>query len=141
MLPKLRGRNTTYQHSNCRSVDGSNWFKDLRALLSQSLRRLCYICLLTSLRSADVFPVVASLHAKKNGYFSEGEKRRPEMRPLFAGYTLTSLVPRLIPVVRLSWGGFVATSYPNSPWNTGNEAAYWSVHKGHRQTTVCLIIT
>ena len=33
----------------------------------------------SSLRTADAFPVVASL------YFSEGEKRRPEMRLLFAG--------------------------------------------------------
>ena len=37
-----------------------------------------------SLRTADAFPVVASL-PPKNSYFSEGEKRRPEMRLLFAG--------------------------------------------------------
>ena len=37
-----------------------------------------------SLRTADAFPVVASLRRR---YFSEGEKRRPEMRLLFAGYT------------------------------------------------------
>ena len=35
-----------------------------------------------SLRTADVFPVVASLLPKN---FSEGEKRRPEMRLRFAG--------------------------------------------------------
>ena len=38
-----------------------------------------------SLRTADAFPVVASL-PPKNSYFSEGEKRRPEMRLRFAGY-------------------------------------------------------
>ena len=38
-----------------------------------------------SLRTADAFPVGASL-PPKNNYFSEGEKRRPEMRLLFAGY-------------------------------------------------------
>ena len=37
-----------------------------------------------SLRTADAFPVVASL-PPKNSYFSEGEKRRPEMRLRFAG--------------------------------------------------------
>ena len=37
-----------------------------------------------SLRTADAFPNVASL-PPKNSYFSEGEKRRPEMRLLFAG--------------------------------------------------------
>ena len=36
----------------------------------------------TSLRTADAFPVVASLPPKN---FSEGEKRRPEMRLRFAG--------------------------------------------------------
>ena len=35
-----------------------------------------------SLRTADAFLVVAFLPL----YFSEGEKRRPEMRLLFAGY-------------------------------------------------------
>ena len=35
-----------------------------------------------SLRTADAFPVVASLPSN----FSEGEKRRPEMRLVFAGY-------------------------------------------------------
>ena len=62
-----------------------------------------------SLRTADAFPVVASLPPKNRSdwptskqevlrhgnrfaarvrrrYFSEGEKRRPEMRLLFAGY-------------------------------------------------------
>ena len=43
----------------------------------------CYTAL-HSLRTADAFPVVASLHPE-NSYFSEGEKRRPEMRLLFAG--------------------------------------------------------
>ena len=37
----------------------------------------------SSLRKADAFPVVASLSPKN---FSEGEKRRPEMRLLFACY-------------------------------------------------------
>ena len=37
-----------------------------------------------SLRTADAFPVVASL-PPKNSYFSEGEKRRPEMRLRLAG--------------------------------------------------------
>ena len=37
------------------------------------------------LRTADAFPVVASL-PPENSYFSEGEKRRPGMRLLFAGY-------------------------------------------------------
>ena len=37
-----------------------------------------------SLRTADAFPVAASLRRR---YFSEGQKRRPEMRLLFAGYT------------------------------------------------------
>ena len=37
----------------------------------------------SSLRTADTFPVVASLPLKN---FSEGEKRQPEMRLLFAGY-------------------------------------------------------
>ena len=37
----------------------------------------------SSLRTADTFPVVASLPLKK---FSEGEKRQPAMRLLFAGY-------------------------------------------------------
>ena len=42
----------------------------------------------TSLRTADAFPVVASL-PPKNSYFSEGKKRRTEMRLLFAGYSTT----------------------------------------------------
>ena len=37
-----------------------------------------------SLRTADAFPVVASL-PPKNCYFSEGENRRPEIRLLIAG--------------------------------------------------------
>ena len=53
---------------------------------------------LSSLRTADVFPVVASLPPKNNAceperqnnfYFSEGEKRRPEIRLRFAGYDLS----------------------------------------------------
>ena len=36
-----------------------------------------------SLRTADAFPVVASLPPKN--FFLEGEKRRPEMHLLFAG--------------------------------------------------------
>ena len=36
----------------------------------------------SSLRTADALPVVASLPSLQ---FSEGEKRRPEMRLLFAG--------------------------------------------------------
>ena len=40
-----------------------------------------------SLRTADAFPVVASFPLK-NSYFPEGEKRRPEMRLLFAGYAM-----------------------------------------------------
>ena len=55
---------------------------------------------LSSLRTADVFPVVASLPPKNNAcepdrqidfrerYFSQGEKRRPEIRLRFAGYDL-----------------------------------------------------
>ena len=58
---------------------------------------------LSSLRTADVFPVVASLPSKNNAcepdrqidfrerYFSEGEKRRPEIRLRFAGYDLFSI--------------------------------------------------
>ena len=38
-----------------------------------------------SLRTADAFPVVASL-PPKNSYFSEGEKRRLKMRLRLAGY-------------------------------------------------------
>ena len=37
------------------------------------------------LRTADAFPVVASL-PPENSYFSKEDKRRPEMRLLFAGY-------------------------------------------------------
>ena len=53
---------------------------------------------LSSLRTADVFPVVASLPPKNNAceperqnnfYFSKGEKRRPEIRLRFAGYDLS----------------------------------------------------
>ena len=43
--------------------------------------------ILGSLRTADAFPVVASLPPKNNS-FLEGEKRRPEMRLLFACYIL-----------------------------------------------------
>ena len=39
-----------------------------------------------SLQTADAFPVVASL-PPKNSYFSEGEKRRLEMRLRLAGYS------------------------------------------------------
>ena len=40
-----------------------------------------------SLRSADVFPVVASLPPKiSENLFSKGEKRRPEIRLRFVGY-------------------------------------------------------
>ena len=58
---------------------------------------------LSSLRTADVFPVVASLPPKNNAcepdrqidfrerYFSEGEKRRPQIRLRFAGYDLFSI--------------------------------------------------
>ena len=45
----------------------------------------------TSQRTAEAFPVVASLPLK-NSNFSEGEKRRPEMRLLFAGYHSTVLL-------------------------------------------------
>ena len=45
----------------------------------------------TSQRTADAFPVVASLPLK-NSNFSEGEKRRPEIRLLFAGYHSTVLL-------------------------------------------------
>ena len=44
----------------------------------------------TSLRIEDAFPVVPSL-PPKNSCFSEGERRRPEMRLLFAGYHSTCL--------------------------------------------------
>ena len=53
---------------------------------------------LSSLPTADVFPVVASLPPKNNAceperqnnfYFSEGEKQRPEIRLRFAGYDLS----------------------------------------------------
>ena len=37
------------------------------------------------LRTADAFPVVASL-PPESSYFSEEDKRRPERRLLFAGY-------------------------------------------------------
>ena len=45
--------------------------------------------LIFSLRTADAFPVVASLPPKKS--FSEEEKRRPEMRLRFAGYLILAL--------------------------------------------------
>ena len=54
-----------------------------------------------SLRTTDAFPVVASF-PRKSSYFSEGEKRRPEMRLLFAGYRprgLATLWPTVMGVV------------------------------------------
>ena len=47
----------------------------------------CFNIAMLSLRRADAFPVVASLPLK-NSYFPDGEKRRPEMRLLFAGYAM-----------------------------------------------------
>ena len=47
---------------------------------------------MNSLRTADAFPVVASLPPKIATLFLEGEKRRPEMRLLFAGYSLYSFM-------------------------------------------------
>ena len=43
---------------------------------------------MNSLRTADAFPVVASIRPKIALLFSEGEKRRPEMRLLFSGYMM-----------------------------------------------------
>ena len=48
-------------------------------------RGLCAGYWSPSLRTTNAFPVVTSL-PPKSSYFSEGEKRRPEMRLLFAGY-------------------------------------------------------
>ena len=51
-------------------------------------KKLTFVAVLTSLRTADAFPVVAFLPPKKKKRkenFSEGEKRRPEMRLLFGG--------------------------------------------------------
>ena len=47
----------------------------------------CLNIAMLSLRTADAFPVVTSLPLK-NSYFPEGEKRRPEMGLLFAGYAM-----------------------------------------------------
>ena len=55
--------------------------------LTAASREMSPCSALVSLRTADAFPVVASL-PPKNSYFSEGEKQRPEMRLLFAGYAL-----------------------------------------------------
>ena len=57
----------------------SSYFKAQR-----NVQKNWTIAIECSLRTADAFPVVASL-LPKNSYFSEGEKRRPEMRLLFAG--------------------------------------------------------
>ena len=63
-----------------------------------------------SLRTADAFPVVASLPPKiaceQQTHFrsSEGEKRRPGMRLLFAGYFDLFLLWNLLPFFRQhSW--------------------------------------
>ena len=50
----------------------------------------------SSLRKADAFPVVSSLSPKN---FSEGEKRRPGMRLLFAGYVTSCKGIGLIDIV------------------------------------------
>ena len=52
----------------------------------------CYVG--HSLQSADVFPVIASLPPKNTSFFSEGEKRRPEIRLRFAGYVVNWHKPR-----------------------------------------------
>ena len=49
--------------------------------LTAASREMSPCSALVSLRTADAFPVVASLPP-------EGEKQRPEMRLLFAGYAL-----------------------------------------------------
>ena len=49
----------------------------------------------------DAFPVVASLPPKNRRYFSEGEKRRPEMRLLFAGYYTMACVLSVSTKMRL----------------------------------------
>ena len=46
-------------------------------------KKLTFVAVLTNLRTADAFPVVASLLPKKKN--SEVEKRRPEMHLLFGG--------------------------------------------------------
>ena len=51
-------------------------------------KKLTFVAVLTSLRTADAFSVVASLppqKKKRKEKFSEGEKRRPEMSLLFGG--------------------------------------------------------
>ena len=52
-------------------------------------KKLTFVAVLTSLRTADAFSVVASLppqkKKKRKEKFSDGEKRRPEMSLLFGG--------------------------------------------------------
>ena len=50
-------------------------------------KKLTFVEVFTDLRTADAFPVVASLPPKKKRKekFSEVEKRRPEMHLLFGG--------------------------------------------------------
>ena len=48
-------------------------------------KKLTIVAVLTNLRTADAFPVVASLPPKKKKKISEVEKRRPEMHLLFGG--------------------------------------------------------
>ena len=59
---------------------GSKLIFHLAILIEMSTAEQKIFLISISLRTADAFPVVASL------LFSEGEKRRPEMRLLFAGY-------------------------------------------------------
>ena len=70
-----------------RNVQGLNWLAENHAKTLDGTpqmiwnhvygKHLIQVHCFPSLRTADAFPVVA---------FSEGEKRRPEMRLLFAGY-------------------------------------------------------
>ena len=72
-----------------------------------------------SLRTADAFPVVASLPSN----FSEGQKRRPEMRLLFAGYPAIR-PPQFFPTATLFFPGkcpfFIRKPWPKTTLkNTG----------------------
>ena len=83
-----------------RSQRTSKCGKNISDTLACGSLFLPHFDVICSLRTADVFPVVASgsLPPKNSfaarvhiRYFSEGEKRRPEMRLLLAGYVICDL--------------------------------------------------
>ena len=75
-----------------------------------------------SLRTADAFPVVASL-PPKNSYFSEGEKQRPEMRLRFAGYQTLSCSLTKVPEIPLIT--VKLTCIMRSPFGNGSLTAQY----------------